>query len=326
MICKPLGGSPLKSTFVSQLKLSLALTVAAFFSGTAVAQKKEPFSTLTSGNFERQLEWLDSTPVDPNSPLAAEAATAYAKLPFDVGERLRFVVTYLGVKAGIAEAIIKPPIKWNNTWAHRVTGEVKNADWFAWMIQLHDSVECVFSGTPEMYPLRFYINQQEPVSFRQSKILNFDVEKGEINQITQRKDHPAKLQTFPIAKDTKDAMALLYYFRENIKDGVGRETVKFPVFTSEKTWTAEATLIKQEKISVSGNSYDTDVYRLLSHFGHLMEQKGDIKVWFTRDARRLPVFIEAQVKFGYIKVALTEWDQGSADPSKKKIFEKIRPN
>jgi hypothetical protein len=316
----------LRSAFLTKFRAPAFVVVTALFASVASAQKKEPFSTLTPGDFERQLEWLDSTPVDPNTPLATEAAEAYAKLPFDVGERLRFAVTYLGVKAGIAEAIIKPPIKWNNTWAHRVTGEVKNADWFAWMIRLHDSVECVFSGTPEMYPLRFYINQQEPVSFRQSKILNFDVEKGEINQVTQRKDHAAKLQTFTIAKDTKDAMALLYYFRQNIRDGVGRETVKFPVFTSEKTWSAEATLIKQEKITVSGNTFDTDVYRLLSQFGHLMEQKGDIKVWFTRDARRIPVFIEAQVKFGYIKVALTEWDQGNADPAKKKIFEKIRPD
>ncbi len=307
--------------------ITLALCAgAAFFSSSALAQKKEPFSTLTPGDFERQLEWPDSTPLDAGSTLALEAAAAYTKLPFDVGERLRFVVTYLGVKAGIAEAVIKPPIKWNNTWAHRVTGEVKNADWFSWLIQLHDSVECVFSGNQEMYPLRFYINQQEPTTFRQSKIINFDVEKGEIQQLTQRKERELKKQTFSISKDTKDAMALLYYFRENVKEGSGQTTLKFPVFTSEKTWTAEATLLKQEKLKVSGNEYDTDVYRLLSQFGHLMEQKGDIKVWFTRDSRRIPVFIEAQVKFGYIKVALTEWDQGQADPSKKKIFEKIRPN
>lgn len=296
-----------------------------FISVSASAQKKESFSTLSKGDFERQLEFPDSEPVEPNSPLAASAAEQYAKLPFDVGERIKLVVTYLGVKAGIAEVTVRQPIKWKDTWAHRVTGEVKNADWFSWMLQLHDSLECVFSGTPEMYPLRFYINQQEPVTFRQSKILDFDVEKGEIRQVTQRKERPIKNEVFPIAKDTKDAMALLYYFRENIKEGVGKETIRFPVFTSEKTWTAQATLLRQEKIKIAGHEFDTDVYRLLSQFGQLMEQRGDITVWLTRDSRRIPVFVEAQVKFGYIKVALSEWDQGNADPSKKKIYEKIRP-
>ncbi len=306
--------------------LAALATAVTFVFNTALAEKKENFSTLSKGDFQRQLELPDSENIQPNTPLLIEAREQYAKLPFDVGERLRFIVTYLGVKAGVAEAIVQPPIKWKKTWAHRVTGEVKNADWFSWMIQLHDSVECVFSGTPEMFPLRFYINQQEPVTFRQSKIINFDIEKGEIRQLTQRKERERQEQTFPLSRETKDAMALLYYFRENIKEGMGKDTIKFPIFTSEKTWTAEATLLKQEKIKVSGNEFDTDVYRLLSHFGHLMEQKGDIKIWMTRDSRRLPVYIEAQVKFGYIKVALTEWDQGAVDPTKKKVFEQIRQN
>ena len=38
----------------------------------------------------------------------------------------------------------------------------------------------------------------------------------------------------------------------------------------------------------------------------------------------LPVYIEANVRFGYLKLHLAEWDQGFADPTQKRIFPKIK--
>ncbi|NBO39141.1 DUF3108 domain-containing protein [bacterium] len=280
-----------------------------------------PLSTLSDGNFERQLELPASQAIDSASPLLQEAKEAYAKLPFDVGERIRFVVTYLGVSGGSAEVIIHPPTKHQQTWAHRFTGEVKSARWYRWIMQIHDSIEALMFHGADMTPVRFYINQQEG-TFRQSKIIEFDSDKSIIRQQVKRKDNPETHFEFPFVVGSKDALGALYYLRNRLAAQTPPPThFEFPIFTSEKTWTGKADYLGSDTIKISRKKYETDVFRLVTTFGGLMEQKGDIKMWFSKDSSRLPLYIEASVRFGYIKVTLDEWDPGEA---KKSAFEAIR--
>ncbi|MEY4064258.1 MAG: hypothetical protein RIR26_466 [Pseudomonadota bacterium] len=290
------------------------------WAGLALADTT-PLSTLSDGSFERQLPLPPSSPLDVGSALNDESHKTYARLPFDVGERMRFIVTYLGVSGGSAEVIIQPPVKHNETWAHRITGEVKSARWYSWIMRIHDSIEGLMFKGAEFAPLRFYINQQES-GFRSSKVLEFDQSKGIVRQQTKRKDSPEVRGEFPLSEGTKDALGALYYLRTQLAATTPPPlNLNFPIFTSEKTWTGKATYLGSENRKLGRKTYTTDVFRLITTFGGLMEQKGDIKIWFTNDSRRLPIHIEATVRFGYIKVALDEWDPGVAQKSQ---FEAIR--
>ncbi len=280
-------------------------------------------SSLTDGSFERQLDMPVFQNLEPATPLMEKSLETYAQLPFDVGERMKFLITYMGAKGGTAEVNFRTPIRWKNTWAHRITGEVKSATWYSWIMKIHDGVEGLMDDSAELSPLHFYINQREN-NFMQSKIVHFEPETSKIKQITKRKDKPEKNEEFNFVKGSKDALGALYFFRKHVPTGEGIAKFEIPIFTSEKTWTAIAQLQGQEKKEVEGIVYDTDVYRLTTHFGGLMEQKGDIRIWLTRDTRRLPVYTEAAILFGSIKVALVEWDQGYADGKRKKLFEPIR--
>jgi hypothetical protein len=234
---------------------------------------------------------------------------------------MRFIVTYLGVSGGSAEVILHPPVRHGGSWAHRMTGEVKSASWYRWIMNIHDSIEVLMNNGAEFTPARFYINQMEG-SFRQSKIVDFDPPKGIISQITQRKGREEKRATFPFVAGTKDALGSLYYLRTRLASGTQPPTnMDIPIFTSEKTWTGKATYLGTEKKKIGKKTYESDVYRLITTFGGLMEQKGDIKMWFSRDERRLPLYIEATVRFGYIKVTLNEWDPGE---SRRGRFEPVR--
>lgn len=287
--------------------------------------KRVQFSNLSDGDFEKQLEAPESEPLAPNSLLMLKAMESYTNLPFDVGERMRFAITYLGVKGGTAEVFLRSPVKAENSpggWAHRITGEVRSAEWYKWITRVHDAVEGLMDSSPELVPLRFYINQQEG-SFRQSKIVEFSAKEGKIRQRTQRKDRELKRDEFPFSANTKDALGALFYFRSKVPPTGNVKSFDFPVFTSEKTWVLKARLDKQETLKIDGVKFDTDMWQVTSHFGGLMEQKGDIRMWITRDARRLPIYAEANVKFGYLKLHLAEWDQGWTTKGKT-AYEKIR--
>jgi len=282
-----------------------------------------PLSTLSPGDFERQLEVPHSVPLEAGSPLAEEANRAYSQLPYSVGERMRFIVTYLGVNGGAAEVIIQPPVKHLDTWAHRITGEVKSARWYRWIMNIHDSIEGLAYRGVEFVPARFYINQQEG-DYRNSKILEFDQARSQIRQQTKRKGRDEVRADFPLVEGTKDALGALYYLRNKLAATTPPPlNLNFPIFTSEKTWTGKADYLGSDSRKVGKKRYETDVYRLVTTFGGLMEQKGDIKIWFSRDSRRLPLYIEASVRFGYIKVTLDEWDAGEAHKSQ---YEAIRHN
>jgi hypothetical protein len=310
---------------VGSILLHLGLTTFAFPALAADVKLDSRLSNLSDGSFERQLDIPSSQNLEPNSALMKKALDAYTKLPFDIGERLKFVITYLGAKGGTAEVLVRTPIKWKDGWAHRFTGEVRSADWYRWAVDLHDSVEGIMDSTPEIGPLRFYINQQE-AGFKQSKIIDFDIRSGKIKQRTKHKVRAEKSDEFDLTKETKDALGALYYFRSRLAGTTEPlKTFEFPIFTSEKTWTAVAKYEGREKKNVEGIEYDTDIYRLQTHLGGLLEQKGDIKMWLTHDSRHIPVYTEAYVKFGYIKVSLVEWDQGYADASKKVLYPKIVP-
>lgn len=293
------------------------------FDRPVLASEKTPMSTLTDGSFERQLNVPQHEPLENGSTLFQESVNTYQKLPFDPGERMRFIVTYLGVSGGSAEVIMQPPVKRGDTWAHRLTGEVKSARWYRWIMNIHDSIEALMIDGGEMVPSRFYINQQEG-SFRQSKILEFDSKQNVIHQQTKRKDRGESKNSYPFAAGTKDALGSLYYIRTRLAAGnPPPANLDVPIFTSEKTWTGKATYLGSEIRKIGKKEYDSDIYRMVTTFGGLMEQRGDIKMWFTRDERRLPIYIEASVRFGNIKVTLDEWDAGDL---KKNQFPAVRHN
>jgi hypothetical protein len=290
--------------------------------GLAGATKR--YSTLSDGSFETQMPRPEYDSLVPGSKDMASALRAYETLPFDVGERLRFKVTYLGIKGGTAEIAIHHPVKRGQGWRQRVTGEVLSARWYAWIIELHDAVEAVFSLDNDFTPDEFFINQMEG-KFRQSKIVRFFPEKREIHQTTKRKGREEKNESFPHEQNAKDALGAFYYLRQQVNArGGGNLKFSFEIFTSEKTWVGNVSWLRSEVKEVEGVKYDADVYALDTQFGGLLQQEGDIRMWLTRDSRRLPVYVQANVAFGYIEVHLVEWDQGFANAEKKKIYPPLR--
>jgi hypothetical protein len=302
-----------------------AWSLSAFPVATAVTQgpgNKTQLSNLSDGGFERQMDLPLTQALLPNSTLMHQAIQSYETLPFNIGERIKFVITYLGVQGGQAEVLLRTPVQWRGErWAHRITGEVMSADWYKWIAKIHDSVEGLMLTSPEFEPLRFYINQKEG-DFSQTKIVNF--ENSKVKQITQRKDRDAKNEDFELPSKTKDAMGALYYVRARLAAEPSLKFFEFPVFTSEKTWILKATWVHAEEKKVGNKTFQTDVWQLTSHFGGLMEQNGDVRLWLTQDSRRLPVYVEASIKFGALKLHLKDWDPGFQVHSSKPNYEKLR--
>ena len=304
--------------------LWLFLALAGLVGIPSVSAAKERFSNLSDGTFETQLPRPVFESLPPGSPAMTEALKVFETLPFDVGERMRYMITYLGVRGGQAEIVVHHPVKApHGGWAMRVTGEVISATWYAWIASVHDAVESTFDPLADYRPHQFFMNQQESKYFN-TKIVKFDFASGKVLQTERRKDKSVKEETFELAPGSKDGVGALYYLRQMIGNLDKDKVIEFPIFTSDKTWTGKVKFLRSESKKVFGQAFDTDVFALDTQFGGLLQQEGDIRIWFTRDIRRLPVYIQADVAFGYIEVELAEWDQGYPNSAVKTIFPRLR--
>jgi len=315
MKAKPIGCQ------VSMAMRASSICTLLVFSSLTSAHASDALSTLTSGNFPRQIELPKTEPVSPDTQLGKEARSIYAKTSISPGERIRFSVTYLGVSAGDAEITLRPPVKHGKSWAHRITAEVKSSSWYSWLVKLHDSVEEVSNEALQFTPVTFYINQVEK-NYQSTKLLEYNQAALSVRQRSKRLGQDEVQKDFQYPKGTKEALGALYYVRTQLASSHPPPLhLEFPIFTSEKTWTGKASYRGSETRNINGNKYETDVYHLITTFGGLMEQKGDIRIWFSRDERKIPVYIEAYIKFGFIKVTLDEWDPGELQ---KANFKPIR--
>jgi hypothetical protein len=312
MKTKAVGGHPPVAKMAAGLCTILAL------SAPKLSSASEALSTLTSGNFNRQLELPKTSPVSPESPLGKEVSKIYATTNVSPGERIRYAVTYLGVSAGDAEITLQPAVQHANSWAHRITAEVKSSNWYSWLVKLHDSVEEISAEGLQFTPVKFYINQLEK-DYQSTKLLEYNPGSLSVRQRSKKLGQAEVEKEFRYPKGTKEALGALYYLRTQLASSHPPPLhLEFPIFTSEKTWTGKASYRGSETRKIDGNKYETDVYHLVTTFGGLMEQKGDIRIWFTKDERKLPIYIEAYIKFGFIKVTLYEWDPGELQKAKFK--------
>lgn len=277
-----------------------------------------PLSTLASGSFARQIELPKTKALAESSPLLKKAFSAYDKLNFSPEERFRYAVTYLGVNAGEAEITLQNPVEMEGDWAHRITAEVKSASWYGWLVKLYDSAEEISKDGGAFTPLRFYLNQLEK-NYQSTKLLEYNPNALSVKQRSRKNEGPETTKEFQYPQGTKEALGALYYLRAQLASSHPPPlNLEFPIFTSEKTWIGKAAYRGTETRGIGKSKYVSDVYHLVTTFGGLMEQKGDIRIWFTQDERKLPIHIEAYLKFGHIKVTLDEWDPGRLQRGKHK--------
>ncbi len=77
------------------------------------------------------------------------------------------------------------------------------------------------------------------------------------------------------------------------------------VFDNKKLYKAEVQVVKKEEIETGFGTFKTILIRPVLQSEGIFSRKGDILIWLTDDAKRLPVLLKTKVKVGSIKATLT---------------------
>jgi hypothetical protein len=206
-------------------------------------------------------------------------------------EKLSFNIYWFGIYVGSAvfEAV-------NDKDVLRITSRANSAPIISTFYTVEDFAESLIIKGRAAH---FRIKQHEG-RYKSDKETIFDVSKGKITYFDYRKKKENEHSLNGVVWDVISG----FYFLRAQPLTVGR-SVYVDVFDSNKLLKAEVSVLRREKITVSGRGeVHTVVVKPDLRSEGLFHKKGDIFIWLTDDEVRIPVKVETKVSIGRVVAEL----------------------
>lgn len=216
--------------------------------------------------------------------------------PFAVGERLTFALSWLGVRAGTAvlEVAELPPV--HGKPALRLLTTATSSPVVTKFYPVDNRVESQVDAET-LLPHRMLFRRREGKRHN-----DFDVTFDHAKEVvTVVKD--GVTEQLPLPPQTFDSISCLYYVRTLPSLTPGVSTV-FNVHHDKKIYKLEVRVEGVEKIKGPGGTVETVKILAIMPFQGIFLNEGNIQVWVTNDARRVPVMMKAKVVIGSVVARL----------------------
>lgn len=231
------------------------------------------------------------TTLDP--PVAASPS-----LPFLIGERLSYDLTWLGMRAGIATMVVQES-----------QGESGRPQLTLGMTARSSPVVTKFYPVDNrgvsVVDLESFLPRHMTFARREGKRFNdFDYTfRHSEGLVTAVKD--GKSDELSIPADAQDAMSCLYYVRK-VLPFVPGASLTMTVHHDKKNYKMDVRVEALETLEGVWGKRQTARVVVLMPFQGIFLNEGNIRVWFTTDERRVPVRMKAKVIIGSIVAELME--------------------
>ncbi len=249
-----------------------------------------------------------------SAPLSAALDVPHRNLgvgPYQVGEKLTYTISYLGIAAGQVELEVLPFKNVNGRKVFHFFGHATSAPVFSLVYRLNDTIES-FVDFDGLFSHRFHLVLDEKKQQRDSVEL-YDSEKKKTFYWSRWEypDHSKKeeKQTADMPAFPQDSLSALFYLR-----GVPLEDhteVAFPLVTEGKSSEVVCVVVKRESVRTPLGKTMAVVVRPDVKSHGILKKTGDSFIWFTDDARRLPVRMEARVRVGTVAADLVKVEQAA---------------
>lgn len=217
-------------------------------------------------------------------------------IPFGEGENLIFQIRYGLITAGRATMEIRNIALIDSVRAYHIVSVARTNSVFDKIFKVRDRHES-FIDYDYLYSLRFEKHLREG-KYRHDREIVFD-----------QKRHVAinKDEEKPIAPNTRDVLAALYYVRT--LDFEPGQAVAMANHTSGKNYPIYIKMIGRERVSVPAGEFDCVVIEPVLETSAIFENKGKLTIWLTDDTVRMPVMMRSKVIVGAFEAVLEEYHQ-----------------
>lgn len=84
---------------------------------------------------------------------------------------------------------------------------------------------------------------------------------------------------------------------------------EFNAVSGKKKYKLKVMVLGYETVEVDAGKFDCAIVEPVLDGDGLFKAKGRLKIWLSRDARRLPVKVESEISLGSISIELQSWKQ-----------------
>ncbi len=218
---------------------------------------------------------------------------------FQVGEKLRYRITYGFVDAGEATLELKSTSKKGNgrELIHAV-GIGRTLGGFNSFYKVDDRYE-TYIDKKGIFPW-YFVRRVDEGGYK-------------INQDYAFKHHVGKVdngagKSFKIPTAVQDMISSFYYARtlnfKNIKKG---QTFEFPCFMDDELYNLKIKYVGEEFIHIRKGKFKCMKFVPVVQTGRYFKSEEDVNFWVTSDANRIPVLVKAKIPVGVVKMHLVEW-------------------
>ena len=212
--------------------------------------------------------------------------------PFHVGEKLVFEAKWGFIRAGEAVLEVLPVETLNGTKSRHFVMTARTYPFIDLFYKVRDRIDSHVDVT--MTHSLLYKKQK-----RGSRAKDVVVALNWKNLKAKYSKNGKLRRIISIEPGSFDPLSVFYAFRlHELKEGL---EIQVPVTDGKKCVTGKARVLRREKISVAGRTYDTYLVEPdLEHIGGVFEKSKDARlhIWVTADNRRIPVRVKSKVIVG----------------------------
>lgn len=223
------------------------------------------------------------------SPVVADVQDIFVK-----GETLDFELTWLLVTGGAVRMTVG--LVPNDPAHFKITSIAKSNSSFAFIFKVRDAMTSI-------------VNRDDFSTIRYEKHLN---ERGrrkddstiidEHRRIATRRRPNHDTEEIMVPKPVFDPLSLVFHLRSlDLRPGTVQ---RFTVFADGKVYTLEADVLRTETIGTPAGTFKTVVVEPKMQGGGLFRDEGSLTIWYSDDARHVPVRIRSDLKVGSITANL----------------------
>jgi hypothetical protein len=248
--------------------------------GSREPEKQEPVSPGGEARKGKQ-QPVEARPPAPHPAHADTPAWAMGK------EELVYRVEFLGVTMGYARFTFKGKVAYNGKEVYHLSVRAWTSDFLSVIYPINDTID-YYLDLKTLAPLR-----QEYTRAGKGKddIAFYDQEKG---KIVYRYKHNGEIRKqVEVPPDVHDPVSAAYYFRTR---DLGASERPRNMYAGRKLWQISTKTLGVERIETLRGPVDTVVIQPVIKRDGQPDNKGDLKMWMTNDARHVPVKIYAKFR------------------------------
>ena len=235
------------------------------------------------------------------------AAPEISGLPVQSGERLTYEITWLNILAGTAVMEVRPDGTAGDGSRAKLVTTAQSRPAISKFFPVDNRVESEFDLRTQL-PQHMVFHRREGKN-KEDIEYTFHHTEGTVTAIRQ-----GTTETLSIPPGTQDLISCLYYVRNQLPMTPGASLV-LNVYHDKKNRQVEVRVENIETLEGVWGRVETAQVVVIMPFKGLFINKGNIRVWFTTDQRRIPVRMKAKVIIGAIVADLVDGFPSPKAPS-----------